>query len=59
MLLFEEDLKQRQNVQARFLAAQDCFGLGDDVRGRALLQQVLDLDCNHAGALDWNSFEGL
>ena len=59
MLLFEEDMKQRQNVQASFLAAQACFGLGDDVRGRALLQQVLDLDCNHAGALDWNSFEGL
>ena len=33
MLLFEADLKQAQTVQVRYLAAQECFGLGRIERG--------------------------
>jgi tetratricopeptide (TPR) repeat protein len=52
MLLFDEDLKQRQEIAARFLRAQALIGLGDVARGLGLLEQVQQADCNHAGAAD-------
>jgi tetratricopeptide (TPR) repeat protein len=52
MLLFDEDLKQRQDILATFLQAQALAGLGDTKRARALLRKVLKLDENHAGAAD-------
>ena len=52
MLLFEEDLKQRQIVSARFLQAQALLGLGDVAGGAAMLDEVRKLDSNHAAAVD-------
>ena len=52
MLLFDEDLKVRQNIQATFLEAQALLGLGARQEGLARLQEVLELDRNHSGAID-------
>jgi tetratricopeptide (TPR) repeat protein len=52
MLLFEDDLKRRNTMTARFLQAQAKIGLGDLAQGRRLLRQVLALDRNHPYAAD-------
>jgi len=52
MLLFADDLQQRQTTTARFLRAQASLGLGQRVRGRALLREVLRRDPNHPQAGD-------
>jgi tetratricopeptide (TPR) repeat protein len=52
MLLFDEDLKQRQDIQASFLQAQALVGMGETERALALLQKVQQLDRNHTGAAD-------
>jgi hypothetical protein len=52
MLLFEEDLQARQDISVCFLKAQALLGLGKIEEGRALLQQVYQLDHAHTGAID-------
>jgi len=52
MLLFDEDLKQRQEIQASFLEAQALVGMGETEPASALLQKVQQLDRNHTGAAD-------
>lgn len=52
MLLFEEDLVRRNRTEALFLRAQALAGLGRPAESVSLLQEVLDLDSNHAGAAD-------
>jgi hypothetical protein len=52
MLLFEDDAAKRNEVTATFLEAQARLGLGDVAASRKLLDRVLELDCNHAGAAD-------
>ena len=52
MLLFEEDLVQRNQTEAKFLRAQALAGLGRPAESASLLQEVLKLDSNHAGAAD-------
>jgi tetratricopeptide (TPR) repeat protein len=52
MLLFEEDLVHRNNTEAIFLRAQALAGLGRTSESASLLQEVLQLDGNHAGAAD-------
>ena len=52
MLLFEEDLLQRQEITAKFLRAQALLGLGRSSEGGALLNEVRRLDANHYGAAD-------
>jgi tetratricopeptide (TPR) repeat protein len=52
MLLFEDDLKARNVVTARFLQAQARLGLGQVSRARLGLRKVLALDCNHGRAAD-------
>jgi hypothetical protein len=52
MLIFEEDLQQRQAITARFLKAQAHFGLGQDDEGLALLREVLQQDHAYIGAID-------
>jgi tetratricopeptide (TPR) repeat protein len=52
LLLFEEDLKKRQTITARFLEAQALLGLGDERAGLTLLADVLALDNSHAAAID-------
>jgi tetratricopeptide (TPR) repeat protein len=59
MLLFEEDLEERQNITVLFLKAQALLGFGRAEEGRELLEEVLALDHNHTGALDLQrSLEG-
>jgi tetratricopeptide (TPR) repeat protein len=60
MLLFEEDLSKRNLIDSKFLRAQALHGLG----GRSnevviLLNEILDLDRNHAGAADLAQSPGL
>jgi tetratricopeptide (TPR) repeat protein len=50
MLLFEEDLRQRNRIDALFLRAQAAAGLGRTHEAAALLRLVLAADGNHAGA---------
>jgi tetratricopeptide (TPR) repeat protein len=52
MLLFDEDLKERQTIQATFLQAQALLGLGAVDEATRALRQVLSKDRNHSGAID-------
>jgi tetratricopeptide (TPR) repeat protein len=52
MLLLNEDLAQRNAIQARFLRAQAFAGLGRTTEAEALLLEVLEMDINHSGAAD-------
>jgi hypothetical protein len=52
MLLFEEDLGQRNRITATFLRAQALLGIGRTEDALQLLQTVLGLDANHAPAAD-------
>ena len=59
MLLFEENLKERQTITTLFLRAQALLGMDKPQKGLELLQQVLTLDRSHTGAIDLlNSREG-
>ena len=59
LLLFDEDLKQRQTITARFLEAQALLGLGEKARSMELLEEVLSLDRSHTGAIDFKQAEFL
>jgi tetratricopeptide (TPR) repeat protein len=52
MLLFNDDLRKRNEVTATFLEAQAKLGLGATAEGMELLRSVLSADRNHAGAAD-------
>jgi Tfp pilus assembly protein PilF len=52
MLLFDDDLKFRQETAALFLQAQAQLGLGKKAQAQALLRTVLRRDPNHALAAD-------
>ncbi|MGA8109868.1 MAG: tetratricopeptide repeat protein, partial [Acidobacteriaceae bacterium] len=52
MLLFDEDLKERQTIEASFLEAQALLGLGAAGQATQRLRQVLSIDRNHPGAID-------
>jgi tetratricopeptide (TPR) repeat protein len=52
MLLFEEDLLQRQKIEAKFLRTQALLGLGQKEHAYTLLNEVLTVDANHPGAAD-------
>src|SRR6185437_15373492 len=52
MLLFEEDLRRRNAIEARYLRAQSYAGLGKIQEAELLLQEVLTMDASHAGASD-------
>lgn len=52
LLLFDEDLKKRQTIDARFLEALAILGLGREREGRNLLEEVHTLDNSHPGAID-------
>ena len=52
MLLFNDDLEQRHHVEVLFLRAQAMRGLSRTAESQALLEEVLKLDRNHAGASD-------
>jgi tetratricopeptide (TPR) repeat protein len=52
MLLFEEDLVERQDITVLFLKAQALLGLGNAEEGGSLLNEVLGRDRNHTGAVD-------
>jgi tetratricopeptide (TPR) repeat protein len=50
LLLFEDDLQKRNQVDCLFLLALGELGLGNPDRAVELLKQVLTLDCNHIAA---------
>jgi len=52
MLLFDEDLKKRQTITARFLEAQALLGLGNKSAGLNLLTEVCTTDNSYAAAID-------
>ncbi len=52
MLLFEEDLVKRNNVAALYLRGQACAGLERYGEAADVLKTLLELDRNHAGAMD-------
>jgi len=57
MLLFDEDLAQRQTITARFLESQARLGLGEQAEGLGLLEEVLAMDNAHTGAIDLLRFQ--
>jgi tetratricopeptide (TPR) repeat protein len=52
MLLFEEDLGERQQILARFLRAQSLLGLAKTDEALAMLSSVIQSDASHSGAAD-------
>jgi tetratricopeptide (TPR) repeat protein len=50
LLLFEEDLQRRHQLEHLFILALAELGLRNSERARELLNQVLSLDCNHIAA---------
>ena len=50
LLLFEDDLQRRNQVDCLFLLALSELGLRNHERATELLNQVLSLDCNHMAA---------
>jgi len=52
MLLFQDDLQQRQKTRASFLSAQALLGLGQRKPAGALLRRILERDPSHALAFD-------
>lgn len=52
MLLFREDLRLRQQLQARFLKAQALLGLGEIEDARRILAEILADNPSHAAASD-------
>jgi tetratricopeptide (TPR) repeat protein len=52
MLLFDEDIQFRQEIQAQFMQAQANLGLGHRKKARMLLRSVLRRDPSHALAAD-------
>ena len=52
MLLFDEDLPQRNRVNALFLRAQALSGLDRKAESENLIRAILGIDRNHAGAAD-------
>ena len=50
LLLFEDDLQKRNQVECLFLIALSELGLRGYERAAELLNQVLSLDCNHIAA---------
>lgn len=52
LLLFNDDLQERQILAARFMEAQAAFGLGDFATARRLLEHVLEKEPSHAFAQD-------
>jgi tetratricopeptide (TPR) repeat protein len=50
LLLFEDDLQKRNQVDCLFLLALSERGLRNHERAMELLNQVLSLDCNHMAA---------
>ena len=53
MLLFEEDLKEKNQATANFLRAQAAAGLGKKTDARNTLRVILERDPNHALATDF------
>jgi tetratricopeptide (TPR) repeat protein len=52
MLLFEDDLRLRNRIDALFLRAQAAAGLNRKGESETLLCKILGMDRNHAGAAD-------
>lgn len=52
MLLFEDDLQERQTVAAKFMQAQALYGLNRHEEANLLAKEVIRLDPNHAMAQD-------
>src|SRR5580704_12461669 len=52
MLVFEEDLTQRNRLEGKFLEGLACLELGDPATAKTLFTEVLDLDHSHYPATD-------
>jgi hypothetical protein len=50
LLLFEDELQKRNDVEHLFVLALAELGLRNTKRATELLNQVLSLDCNHLAA---------
>jgi hypothetical protein len=52
MLLFEDDLQERQLITAKFLKAQALLGLDQQAAAVELLLEILRSDPSHGPAFD-------
>ncbi|GGB02385.1 DUF5107 domain-containing protein [Puia dinghuensis] len=53
MLVFDQDINLRNTVHCTYLIGLGYLGLHEEAKGRSYLQQVLEIDPNHAGAANW------
>jgi hypothetical protein len=51
MLVFDMDINLRNTIHCKYLVGLGYSGLGDTIRGRKYLDEVLSLDVNHQGAV--------
>lgn len=51
MLVFDIDLDLRNKIHCQYLVALGHLGLGDEMKAKGLLEDVLKLDINHQGAM--------
>jgi tetratricopeptide (TPR) repeat protein len=51
MLVFDMDINLRNTIHCKYLAGLGYLGLGDTLQGRKYLDEVVQLDVNHQGAV--------
>jgi hypothetical protein len=52
LLLFEDDLEKRNQIECQFLIALASDGLGDSTKASAMLREVIAEDPNHLWAIN-------
>jgi hypothetical protein len=50
LLIWDEDLDRRNQINSRYLMGLGLLGLGEIEKARVQLSLVLEMDCNHQGA---------
>jgi tetratricopeptide (TPR) repeat protein len=50
MLVFDQDINQRNLIHCTYLIGLGHLGLGDEIEGARYLREVLQMDVNHQGA---------
>ncbi|HNW53103.1 MAG TPA: hypothetical protein PKN21_02490, partial [Bacteroidales bacterium] len=50
LLIWDEDLDRRNQINSRYLMGLGLLGLGETEKAKEQLSLVLEMDCNHQGA---------
>ena len=53
MLVFDADLREKNRLHCRYILALGTIGLGDISRGKQLLEEIIQKDAGHQGAISF------